>query len=105
MSRVTLRRTTLAVLLLAGFSPQFTATAATSRTTVRSHVSQDAHNSPSAVAGWWSALVHLWASEGCMLDPHGACAATSSGAGAISTPARTDEGCSIDPHGLCSPNS
>lgn len=42
------------------------------------------------VAGLWSLLDRLAAPLGCIIDPHGGCAAV-----------RSESGCIIDPHGSC----
>jgi hypothetical protein len=74
-----------------------------------------ATKAPSGVSGWWQFLVRLVAAEGCIIDPHGACAPSPSGTapeGCILDPhgrclqsssSTVPEGCGLDPHGLCTP--
>ena len=49
------------------------------------------------LASLWTWLSHVWAKNGCMIDPHGICLL---GTGPAS-PAGADNGCGIDPHGSC----
>ncbi len=49
------------------------------------------------IASLWSWLSHVWAENGCMIDPHGRCLP-----GAVpAPPAGADNGCMIDPGGRC----
>lgn len=51
----------------------------------------------------WSALTGIWAEAGCIIDPHGGCAAIQAEPPAPAP--STDEGCIIDPNGGCAPRS
>jgi hypothetical protein len=44
----------------------------------------------------WSLLGGFWGKNGCVADPHGGCASSTT-----DTTVQVDEGCSIDPHGGC----
>lgn len=48
-------------------------------------------------ASLWIWLSHIWAKNGCMIDPWGRCLPST----APAPPAGADNGCSIDPHGAC----
>ena len=62
-----------------------------------------------ATGGFWSFLVRIWIAEGCIMDPLGCPAQTSTDEGCrldpLGCPAQpsTDAGCHIDPLGGCKP--
>ena len=53
------------------------------------------------LASLWGWLSHVWAKNGCGLDPHGNCLPGSSSA--PNAPTGADNGCGIDPGGRCQP--
>ncbi|MEA2694007.1 MAG: hypothetical protein QOJ16_3394 [Acidobacteriota bacterium] len=63
----------------------------------------------SLLSTWTDWLLHLWAAEGCIIDPDGRCrTAPRADAGCIIDPdgrcrtaPRTDAGCILDPGGRC----
>ncbi len=73
------------------------------------------HEVTSAFSQIWDLIIELWGTAGCILDPHGSCAAGADVSlreagcgidphdcpGSQNAPA-VDEGCGIDPHGGCS---
>jgi hypothetical protein len=46
----------------------------------------------------WSWLAHVWAKNGCMIDPGGRCLP---GTSTAPVPAGSENGCGIDPGGRC----
>jgi hypothetical protein len=53
------------------------------------------------IASLWKSLAHLWAAEGCGIDPYGRCTPSPGSNGVVVQPPHLAEGCGGDPYGRC----
>jgi hypothetical protein len=92
MSRTPLSRRVIGLLLILAVAVPLTASPI--------HSSDPVHFEATApLASLWGWLSHVWAKNGCMIDPNGPCLPAT---GSIpAPPAGADDGCGIDPSGRC----
>jgi len=90
MSRIALARSVVVLLLILAVAAPLTAAPI-------QHSGAARFETTGPLASLWSWLSHVWAKNGCMIDPSGRCL---SGAAPAPT-AGGDNGCCIDPGGRC----
>lgn len=89
MSRTPSSRRVIGLLLILAVAAPLTAAPIHSSDPVR-------FEATAPLASLWGWLSHVWAKNGCMIDPNGRCSLGT-------VPSGADNGCGIDPHGGCHP--